>query len=154
MANELADFARRVVSITDPASLRRINTKAGMAGKKSALDAAAESLGGDRQFSGMRRKVALSAGFDLNGADSVKVNFRPAGLWRLADQGRRSSGAIRPRKRGGKRALLTPAGPRASSSYGPSRGLNTYTDAVKDARRSVPKAAAAQFRAEVARVVR
>jgi hypothetical protein len=48
---------------------------------------------------------------------------------------------------------MTPQGPRARSSYSPSRGLNTYDDAVKDAQRQVPKAAFRQLQAEIARVV-
>lgn len=151
MASELAEFGRRIEQITDDSAIDRILSKAGAAGKKAALDAAAKSLGGDRAFSGMRRRVALSAGYDTAGHE-VTVNFRPAGLWRLAQAGRHASGPIRPRR--GHRAVLTPAGPRARSSYRPSRGLGTFDDAASQAGRDVPKAAAEQFRAEVGRVVR
>lgn len=151
MASDLGDFAARMLKITDPSALTRINRMAGFAGKQSALEAASDSLGGDRRFSGFRRKVALSAGFDTVSATQVQINFRPAGLWVLADKGRRSSGTIRPRR--GKRAVLTPYGPRATSSYGPSRGLNTYENAVKDAETTVPKAAFRQFQVEVGRAL-
>ena len=154
MARTLADFGRDVSSITDPAAVGRLLRAGGMAGKDAALKAAADDLGGDRSFSGMRRKAALSAGYDDVGGSQVQVNFRPAGLWKLAESGRQRSGKIVPRKRGGRHALLTPAGPRASSSYGPSRGLGTFSDAVKDAQREVPKAAAKQFQSEVARAMR
>ncbi len=149
MANDLAAFGARLAQVVDGSAKARIMNKAGMAGKKAALEAASDDLGGDRSFSGMRRKAPLGAGYDVEG-DLVRVNFRPAGLWNLADKGRRSSGPIRPRK---KRAVLTPQGPRARSSYGPSRGLGTVRDAFKKAHRDVPKAAAQQFHAEVARVV-
>jgi hypothetical protein len=71
----------------------------------------------------------------------------------LASAGRRSSGTIKPKRRGGKKAVLTPRGPRAGSSFGRSSGLSTYEDAVKDAKRDVPRAAAAQFRDEIRKVV-
>jgi hypothetical protein len=152
MAGELADFGRRVSDVVSPGAVRRMVGKAGMAGKKSALEAAAKDLGGDRAFSNWRRRIALSAGYDDTGGSTVRINFRPAGMWQLAEQGRRGSGPIRPKR--GKQAVRTPQGLRARSSYGRSRGLNTFTDAVKDAQREVPKAAAKQFREEVARAVR
>lgn len=159
--NELSDFGRRLSNVTDSAAVRRILNKAGMAGKATALEAASESLGGDRMFSGMRRKAPLKAGYDLVGSDTVKIGFRPAGLWVLADQGRKRSGRIYPRAGSRKgqgpvtgRAVSTPDGPRASSQYRPSRGLGTFDDAVTKARRKVPRAAANQFRSEVAKVVK
>jgi hypothetical protein len=151
---ELAAFGEKVKKITDPGSLSRIVMAGGMAGKKAALEAASSDLGGDRSFSGMRRKAALGAGFDRTGGTEVTLNFRPAGLWRLASQGRTSSGVIKPRRRGGKRALAGSGfGPRASSRYGRSRGLDTYDDAVKKARTDVPKAAFKQFVVEVGSVM-
>lgn len=159
--DELADFGRRLSTLTDSAATGRIANKAGMAGKKAAMDAAADDLGGDRAFSGMRRRVQLSAGYDDAGQGRVQINFRPVGLWKLAEAGRRRSGPIYPRAGSRKglgvtkgRAVRTPEGPRARSSFKPSRGLNTFSDAVKDARREVPKAAAEQFRDEIRRVVR
>jgi hypothetical protein len=150
---ELTAFANRIEKLTDPAMLHRVVQAGGLAGKKAALDAAARELGGDRSMSGLRRKAALGAGFDRSGATEVTINFRPAGLWILASRGRQSSGEIRPRARGGKRALAGGGfGPVARSRYGPSRGLDTFDDAVKQARRDVPKAAAKQFFIEVGSV--
>lgn len=161
MADELVDFGQRLEQVVGGAAMRRIVNKAGMAGKRAAQEAAEADLGGDRVFSGFRRRVPLNAGFDAVGGDQVKINFRPAGLWRLAESGRQKSGPIFPRTgiRKGKgvvyrRAVRTPHGYRARSSYSKSRGLNTFSDAVKDSRREVPKAAARQFRTEVSRVVR
>ena len=150
---ELVDFGQRLSNLTDSASLARIVAKAGAAGKKSALDAAAKDLGGDRRFSGMRRSAALTVGYDAAGS-KVQLNFR--GPWKLAEEGRRSSGPILPKRRGGRRAVLTPQGPRARSSYkrAPRTAKRTYTDAVRDAQREVPKAAAEQFRVEIRKVVR
>lgn len=116
----------------------------GGAGKTAALDAAGDSLGADRRFSGMRggRGAALSAGYDVG--DPVILKLRPAGLWLLADKGRRRSGTIRPkraRRRGGRRvAVSTPYGPRAVSRFRPSRGLDTLTDAEDEMNRTIPDA--------------
>jgi hypothetical protein len=155
LVDELAAFGRRMEKITDPAAIARIVRAGGMAGKKAALDAARHDLGGDRAMSGFRRKAALGAGFDAAGGTAVAINFRPAGLWRLASQGRQSSGFIRPRKRGGKRAVTPAAGvARAWSRYGRSRGLDTFDDAVRQARVDVPRAAFEQFQAEVGRAMR
>jgi hypothetical protein len=122
----------------------------GMAGKKAGLDAARDDLGGDRAMSNLKRgRAALNVGFDEMGGTSVRINFR--GPWKLADEGRRASGTIRPRR--GRRALRMPDGSfRARSRYTPSRGLNTLKDAVNKAQREVPKAAAKAFRVAVAGV--
>jgi hypothetical protein len=150
---ELSAFADKLERLADPSMLHRVVQQAGLAGKKAALDAAARDLGGDRSMSGLRRKAALGAGFDRSGATEVTINFRPAGLWILASRGRTSSGEIRPRARGGKRALAGGGfGPVARSRYGPSRGLDTFDDAVKQARQDVPKAAFKQFVIEVGSV--
>lgn len=163
MASEfaaLSDWVEKVGKITDPDVTKRCLSKAGQAGKKSALDAAADALGGDRKFSGWPGKPALSAGYDEASGTSVDINFRPAGMWKLAEEGRKASGTIFPkagrRKGGGAtygRALNTPAGPRAASSYSRSRGTKAYTAAVKDASRQVPEAYHEQFVVEIGRVL-
>lgn len=151
MAGELIDFGNRVGQIVDPATVKRILLAGGMAGKKVALEAAASDLGADRAFSGLGRRVSLSAGFDDAGSTQIKLNLRPKGLWMLAERGRRPGKPILPKRA---LALNTPEGPRAASTTGAWGGKGTYTDAVNDARREVPKAAAKQFRVEVAKVVR
>jgi hypothetical protein len=151
--SDLAAFGRKLEKITDPAALGRVVNAGGRAGKKAALEAAERDLGGDRSMSGLRRKAPLGAGYDQSGGSSVVVNFRPAGLWRLASQGRQSSGEISPRKRSGAGALAGNGfGPVARSRYGPSRGLRTFDDAVDKARDEVPKAAFKQFTIEIASV--
>jgi hypothetical protein len=157
-SSDLAAFAAKLQKITNPAVLKRVVEAGGKAGKEAALDAASRDLGGDRSMSGLRRKVPLGAGYDGAGGSSVVINFRPAGLWRLASQGRTSSGEITPRgsgrRRSGKQALAGSGfGPVARSRYGPSRGLNTFDDAVDKARDDVPRAAARQFFTEVGRVM-
>lgn len=150
LAGELIDFGNRVSKIVDPAVVGRIVLAAGMAGKAAALEAAASDLGGDRAFSGLGRKVALSAGFDDVGGSQIRLNFRPAGLWKLAEAGRRPGKAILPRRA---KALTTPEGLRSRSTTGAWGGKGTYTKAVRTARVVVPKAAFKQFQVEVAKVV-
>lgn len=151
MAGELVDFGNRIAKLTDRAAVGRIVLAAGLAGKATALEAAASDLGGDRAFSGLGRNVSLSAGFDDVGTTQIRLNFRPAGLWMLAEHGRRPGKTILPRNR---QALSTPAGPRARSTVGAWGGKGTYTKAVREARVVVPKAAFKAFQLEVARVVR
>jgi hypothetical protein len=183
MADDFAPvtaWLQKVSHVTDEASLVRVARAAGMAGKKAALDAAADKLGGDRKFSNFKGKPALNAGYDQTGTSQVTINFRPAGLWKLAESGRHSHGEIFPKKAGNKgrrrvaksaigragglavirqaagtrRAVSLPGGEaRAHSSYGPSRGLKAYTDAEKKAQQTVPKAAHEQWVQEIAKVV-
>jgi hypothetical protein len=157
---EVRDFIDRLGDVVSGEALGRVLDKAGAAGKKAALDAASKDLGGDRRFRNFKGKPPLNAGYDRAGSQAVQINFRPAGLWNLAQEGRHGSGAIYPRggKRKGKgtlahRAVKTPSGPRAHSSYGHSRGLGTFDDAVHTAQTKVPEAASNQIDAELRRVV-
>lgn len=150
-SSELIGFGNRISKILDAGSLRAVTMAGGMAGKAASLAAASSDLGGDRAFSGMKRRTALGAGFDQVGSTKVQINYRPAGLWKLAESGRRSGKIIRPRRA---RALFTPDGPRARSTVGAWGGKGTYTSAVRASRIAVPKAAFAAFRLEVAKAVR
>jgi hypothetical protein len=136
-SSSLAEAAGKVGKILDPSTVQAMLRAGGMAGKKSALEAAAASLGGDRRFSGFKRMGALSAGFDSIGGTSVEIKFRPPGAWKLAESGRKGSKQVR------KRGVIfnTPYGPRWSFRSGPSRGLNTITNAHRLAQATVPRAA-------------
>jgi hypothetical protein len=123
-SSSLAEAAGKVGKVLDAGSVKSMVRAAGMAGKKVALEEAGKSLGGDRRFSGFKRMGALSAGFD-EAASSATINYRPAGGWKLAESGRRGSKRVR---RGGV-IFRTPAGPRWAFRSGPSRGLNTITNA-------------------------
>jgi hypothetical protein len=137
----------KVEKAVDTAAQRRIVKAMGVAGKKAADDAARASLGGDRKMRNLKGS-GLSAEFDEGSAGDGAVGFR--GPWRLAEEGRRRAGMIRPRRR---RAVLTPRGPRAWSRYGRSRGLKTYTHAVDRARTTVGKAGHDQLVDEISRVL-
>lgn len=160
MAGELIAFGNRIGRITDPGAIKRVTLAAGMAGKTAVFGAAADDLGPDRAFSGLGRKVSLSAGFDVVSPTSIKLKFRPPGLWKLAESGRRGGYAIRPRRRlggegsGHAPALRTPDGWRAATVGGAWGGKGTFTSAVRAARVAVPRAAFRQFQIEVRRIVR
>jgi len=136
-SSSLAEAAAKVGKILDPATVQAMLKAGGMAGKLAAMEEAAASLGGDRRFSGFKRMGALSAGYDSVGATSVEIKFRPAGGWKLAESGRKGSKQVR------KRGVIfnTPYGPRYSFRSGPSRGLNTITNAQRKAQTVVPRAA-------------
>jgi hypothetical protein len=108
--------------------LEPVQMSAGMFAKEVALDNVRRDLGSDMKMSG--KPVRLGAGFDLG--NPVVLHLRPAGLWFLVEDGRKRRGTIRPKRRGGKKAVRTPQGLRATSSYGRSRGLNTLTDTESD----------------------
>jgi hypothetical protein len=155
-------YVRRLYRIVDADAMRRIGKVAGFAGKDAGMDAARETLGQDRAMSNFKGgKVALSVGFDQGAkASEVVLKHGPRGLWVLADEGRSASGKQYPRtgrRKASKvtpgRAVMTPQGPRASSSYGPSRGLGTLRKAAGRERTAVPKAAFKALQIEMARVV-
>jgi hypothetical protein len=128
---------RTLITLTNPQSLEQISHAMGLAGKKAASDAVKKDLGNDLRMSNMKGTAKLSSGYEIEG-DVVVLSLRPAGLWNLADKGRRRRGVIRPRR---KKALRTPQGPRSLSSFRPSKGLNTIDDAIEIMETEVPKAA-------------
>lgn len=151
VAKVLSDLER--IDDTATASFGRIQRAAGMAAKGAALSVAADKLGGDRHFSGWRTKASLGAGFDTQGR-IVQLNLRPGGMWTLAEKGRKASDKrVVPRKRSGRKAILTPWGPRASARVGASRGLNAITDTVAKAADESHRAASHQIGSELRRAV-
>jgi hypothetical protein len=165
MGSEFARWSAKLGKLSDPSTFRRALAKAGEAGKKSALEAAAHDLGGDRKMRNLRGG-ALNVRVDEQGLTKVVLNF--TGPWNLAESGRKKSGQIWRRgahvtkggrsttRRGSAKrfngAVRTPDGPRARSSYGPSRGLKTASEAKRKARTSVPKAYHGQFVNELGRI--
>ena len=147
---ELSEVGDRLARLGEPATIDRVVAAAGKAATAAVEDAAAADLGGDRSFSRMRSKGSLTAA-PTAAAGGVSIEFRPAALWHLAQSGRRGSSPIRPRT---KRAVVTPQGPRARSTSAPSRGLGTVDKAVAGAMVAVGPAARAQYRDEIASVVK
>lgn len=116
-----------------------------MFGKTEALDTVRGDLGPDLAFSGFARKVRLGAGYDIG--NPVVVNLRPAGLWFLAEDGRKRRKKIMPKSRRGAKspphakAVKTPQGWRAYSNSGPSRGHRTLTTTVQRIENGIVEAA-------------
>lgn len=159
----LSAYATRLYSLVDDDAMRRISRRAGFAGKDAALDAARQKLGEDRAMRNFKSgKVRLGAGFDQGvRSTEVVITHRPAGVWSLADKGRNASGSIYPRngrRKGSKtqpgRAVMTPEGPRAKSSFGPSRGTGVFRKAAAMERDRIPEAAFKQLQVEIGKVVR
>lgn len=158
---ELSELGRRLYGVLGDQSRHRISTATGQAAKTAALDAAAHDLGGDRAMRNFRDgTVSLRAGYTIR-PGTVAVELRPGGVWVLADRGRRRAGRIYPRRDGRKatgpvpgRALLTPVGFRASSSYGPSRGKGTIGRAAAKIGDTVPSATLRQLTDELSKALR
>lgn len=145
---DIASLRKDLTALVDATAREKYSHAAGKAAKDAAGDVARRDLGGDMAMSGMRRKVKLSSGYDLTGT-GLTLNLRPAGLWTLADRGRRRVKPVSPRKSGAQ-ALNTPWGPRASVKGSTSRGLHTIDDAEKqveqDAFKAVDKAITTRLR--------
>lgn len=134
--SDLADLRRDLSRLID---LEPVQHAIGLFGKETALNQAKRDLGGDMAFSGWKSKVRLGAGYDLG--TPVVLNLRPAGMWFLAEDGRKRRGKIRPKKRGGKIAVSTPQGARYSSSYTRSRGFKSITKIERNIEKGIVKAA-------------
>jgi hypothetical protein len=133
--SELPALSRDLQRLLD--DLEPLQHAVGQFAKTEALDQAARDLGADRAFSGWRRKVALGAGYDLG--TPVVINLRPAGLWSLAETGRRRTKKIKPRNG---RAVRTPKGLRKSSTSRPSRALRTISTVEQNIGNGIERAAA------------
>lgn len=147
-SNSLAAAAAKLDRVLNGATVAAMAKAGGMAAKQEALKAASASLGGDRRFSNFKRMGTLNAGFDMTGGTSVTVNYRPAGAWRLAEEGRKGGKTVR--KRGV--VFRTPEGPRRAFRSGRSRGLRTLTEAQQGAAQEAPKAAFKAMQSEIGRV--
>jgi hypothetical protein len=155
--DDIGSYARRMYDLLDTPTQRAVANAAGRAAKDEAFDAARPTLGGDMVMSRFKSgKVELKI-FDTMGKSpgTVVLKHGPAGLWKLADEGRKGTAPIYPRTKkatGGKpagrtgskalggRAVMTPQGPRSQSRYTPSRGLGTFKRAAAAERRSAPPA--------------
>lgn len=119
---------QRLLDNTEP-----LQHAVGQFAKTTALEQVAKDLGSDLAFSGWKSKVRLGAGYDLG--TPVVLNLRPAGMWFLAEDGRKRRQRITPKRRRAAKnpphpkAVRTPFGWRAYSNSGPSRGHRTITTA-------------------------
>jgi hypothetical protein len=152
---------RQLDQLTNAAAVSRYGKAAGFAAKDAALAQAAKDLGPDRAMSNLKNgKSPLRAGWEQTGPAVVTVTH--TGPWNLADKGRTKSGVIYPRdknRKAGKRgtarqlrvgrAVMTPWGPKASSRYGSSRGLDTFRKAIQVEKKSAAAAAQQEFTAMV-----
>ena len=135
----LQDWFQEFRQVTGNTSMRRDSNAAGRGGKQGSQRGAARKVGSDMRLSGMPR-ARLTVGYDTLTPRTVALNFRPGGVWGIAEAGRGYVfGPIYPKpgrgRKGGRpipgRAVLTPEGPRARSNYGASPGSKALTEAKK-----------------------
>lgn len=160
MPDSPAEFVGKLSRLTGDLSGPRTVNAAGMAAKKATIAVARKVSGGDQRLSGWgRRGVKLGVGYDVAGSQTITLNLRPKGVWTVMERGRRGGAVIRPKRRrrtasGRPTALLTPAGPRASSHVGRMAPKKAVSDAEKRARADAVKAAKAEVRRMMSEVFR
>lgn len=110
--------SKAVAANTD---MRATLTKVGVEGKKLIDREVRKDFGGDLAMSNWRRRrpVKLRSGFEQPADNTLAFNPKPAGLWQVAEQGRRSGSRTR-RRRGGNRQTVT-------KTWGASKGKFTWT---------------------------
>ncbi|CAN5838328.1 hypothetical protein BH24ACT5_BH24ACT5_04800 [soil metagenome] len=142
MAGELSKAGADIERIFSVASLRRASQAAADVGKTSAEDVADQAIGGGT-FSGMpgRRLATVETVRD----DGARIDFVPAGLWMLAEQGRRRAVAKVTPRSAAAAALRTPWGPRASVKGSTSPGKQALTKAYDRITDAVPEAVGDEF---------
>jgi hypothetical protein len=146
MADGLGDMARKLNHVAQGIESPRVVRKAGMAAKNASLSVAKDVSGGDGKLSRWGRKgVRMGVGYDEAGPGRVQINYRPAGVWRVMEEGRKGGKIVKPKRRGVK-ALNTPYGPRASIKLGASRGKGAITKAVDKSRDEAVKAASSEVK--------
>lgn len=103
--------------------------RAGLAAKQITL-AEINADTGDGRMSGIGKNGAkISARFDVTG-DSVKVRM-VGGAAAILERGRHTATPVKPKKRGGKKAIATPWGPRASAQGSTAAGHHTFDRAFE-----------------------
>jgi hypothetical protein len=157
LGRQLDGIARNLERTLTAAELRPVAGAAGQAAKAVATRTLVEVLGGDMAMSNLTARGGvprrLGVGYDVAAdGQAVTVNHRPAGLWVLADDGRKRAGVIFPRSATGRRgkaarrgaALAVPGAdrPRSSSRYTASRGTGVLRKAIAREYDAAPEAAA------------
>lgn len=149
-------YGDSLASIVDPAANRRVIDRAGRAGKSISLEHIEAAAGTDRIMSNFRLHrasgVRLNAGYDhVPGSDAaVIVNMRPKGPMVLLSSGRNARGLIDTDRY---QAVMTPFGPRAYSTYGPSQGTGVIGKARAEMERELPRVANRAHQDEIRKAI-
>ena len=122
IASKMLACTQAVVASQD---MRATLVKVGVEGRKIVEKEVRKDFGGDLAMSNWRRRkpVKLRVGFEVPKDSLLEFNPKPTGLWQVAEQGRRS-GARPPRRRRSAR--------RGPSSWGPSKGKQTWTRSQRE----------------------
>jgi hypothetical protein len=142
MAHDLNALSKALGGLLD--DLEPVQVAIGLEAKDTAHQHIESAVGPDRRMSGIRSNARLSAGFDLG--RPVILNLRPKGLMLLADEGRKRTTRIAPKRRrrttsGRPTALGTPHGAFANTVSRPSRGRNFLRPMENDLPRRTTRAA-------------
>lgn len=112
MADSIQQAAAKFGKLADQLAgqhLRQLTVRVATLSKPDFDKEVVSALGGDMAFSGWRKRPKLKIGFDMKSDHQAEFKGKPAGLWVVAEKGRRP-GARAPKK--GSRVLVTPWGPR------------------------------------------
>lgn len=112
------------------------------------------ALGADMAFSGWRKRPKLKVGFDLVSDHEARFRGKPAGMWIVAEKGRRA-GARAPKK--GSKILRTPWGPRRYTAARPlivggTAGKAVFTKGSERAQKEAPKRVHVEVRKAIGEV--
>jgi hypothetical protein len=113
-------------AVASNADMRATLVKVGVEGRKIIEKEVRKDFGADLAMSNWRRRkpVKLRVGFEVPKDSLLEFNPKPAGIWQVAEQGRRS-GSRPPRRRRG-------SGRRGPSSWGPSKGKRTWSRSQRE----------------------
>lgn len=134
MSDDLTDFAQRLTVLSaglGGEAMESVMTSLGVEAKNDALAAARRDLGGDNRFSGWNKAgLGLEVRFDhvSNGVIAIIPTPRSRGPWAVAESGR-AKGSKFVKKRG------------RNYGWGPTRGKDTWTDAMNDVESETPERA-------------
>lgn len=138
MADTFASFAAKLGKLEKELGDDSIGHAMGKEAKKIAEKAASADLGGDPQFSGWRPKLDTRYDIVRPGAIVLHGTRRSAGPWRVAEEGRNQQAGPRLAD-----STMTPTGRRRRGRRrrwnGQTVGKDTWSDAVSDMDRAIPK---------------
>ena len=155
------DWTRDLNKIFGTPPMSAITRAAGVAGKKAGMVAARGATGGDMRLSGIPRAKLTIALSPVSAAGRVIIlelgatGWTGPGLWGLANKGRQASGLIRPKPRGGKKAVKLPDGQvRRYSRYTPQKRRPMAKEkTVEAARGAAAIGARKQLQSEIRKVL-
>lgn len=147
-AVSFGEFAVKLATFTAELSPSMIvaTNKAALHITNSVRDQVRADSGGDMRLSGVGlRGARVGARYDVKGIGNPTALVRATGPMQLLERDT-SAHVILPRRRRGKRAILTPDGPRRSAHHPGTSGKRTWSKAVERVVDDVPRIYQAELR--------